>query len=374
MLPEAKDSHLAAGATDLPQLPGTRSKLVFCAATAALVGLIGLLDYLTGYELAFLAFYLIPVTLAVWYVGAGWGIAISILSATVSVTTDYIAGAHYSSSLVPVWNALISSASYFAIVWTLSRLRALHQELEVRVHRRTVALTNEVRERTRLELELLTISEREQRRIGHDLHDSLGQHLTGAALAGQVLVEKLQARSLPEAAAADHLVDLVEQGIELTRKLARGLNPVEMEAEGCTQALADLAAGIQDSFKVSCTFECNRPVSIPAPAAVHLYRIAQESITNAIRHGKAAHIIVCLDSQDGSVTLTISDDGCGLPEHARNGHGMGLRIMAFRAGVVGAAFKVERRPEGGTRVTCSLPAGATSAREIDVEEKQNTSR
>src|SRR5271165_1988590 len=110
-------------------------------------------------------------------------------------------------------------------------------------------------ERERLERELLEISEREQRRIGHDLHDSLCQHLTGAALAGQVLEEKLAARRLPEAGDASKVVELVEEGISLSRKLAKGLHPIEMEAEGLMQALEELVATSTELFKVSCRFE-----------------------------------------------------------------------------------------------------------------------
>jgi signal transduction histidine kinase len=350
----------------------SRRKTVLAACSLWLVAVIGLVDYLTGYELDFFAFYLIPVTLSVWFVGRGLGAAVSILCVGVSLAGDYFAGARYSSSLVPVWNALIGLAAYSTVVWILSRLRTLHQELEFRVRRRTIALTNEMQERTRLEVELLQISEREQRRIGHDLHDSLCQHFTGAALAGQVLSEKLQAKSLPEAAAAGHLVDLVEEGIELTRKLARGLHLVELEGDGFSHAFQELAAGIEERFKVSCVFESDRPVVMrDAATAVHLYRITQESISNAIRHGKAAHIVIRLDSRDNVVTLTISDDGVGFPEQGRNGKGMGLRIMACRAGMVGAAFNIERRAAGGTRVTCTLPSQETMPIQTDARQTQD---
>jgi signal transduction histidine kinase len=343
-----------------PRWFASRQKTFLAACSLSLVAVIGLVDYLTGYELYFFAFYLIPVALSVWFVGGGLGVAVSVLCVGVSLVGDYVAGARYSSSLVPVWNALIGLAAYSIVVLILSRLRALHQELEIRVRRRTIALTNEMQERTRLEMELLQISEREQRRIGHDLHDSLCQHFTGAALAGQVLSEKLRTKSLPEAAAADHLVDLVEEGIELTRKLARGLHLVEVEGDGFSHAFQELAAGIEERFHVSCVFESDGPVVMrDAATAVHLYRIAQESISNAIRHGKAAHIVIRLDTRDDLVTLTISDDGVGLPEHGRNGDGMGLRIMACRAGMVGATFNIERRAAGGTRVTCTLPASET---------------
>jgi signal transduction histidine kinase len=227
--------------------------------------------------------------------------------------------------------------------------------LEDRVRQRTIALTNEMQERTRLEQELLTISEREQRRIGHDLHDSLCQHLTGTALAGQVLGERLADKSLPEAATADHLVALVEEAIDLTRNLARGLHPTTLEGEGFLDGFQELAANISERFKISCKLECGSSLPILAPnGAIHLYRIAQEAITNAIKHGKAGNIIIRLERTTDLLRLEIIDDGVGLPAKAHSTQGMGLRIMAYRASMIGASFDIERMPTRGTRVTCAL--------------------
>jgi signal transduction histidine kinase len=210
-----------------------------------------------------------------------------------------IAGAPYSSSLVPVWNTVIALTFFFVVVWILAKLRSLHYELEERVRQRTAALNNEMQERMRLEEEILSISEREQQRIGHDLHDSLCQHLTGVALAGEVLSEQLAAKSLPEAKAMDHIVEMVEGAIELTRTLARGLHPFELEGEGFTDALRELAATITEGFKTPCTFECDKPVEIREPGvATHLYRIAQEAITNAVKHSNAKKIVVRLEAPD----------------------------------------------------------------------------
>ena len=122
----------------------------------------------------------------------------------------------------------------------------MHKELEERVRQRTVMLTNEIQERTRLQKELLETSERVQRRIGYDLHDGLCQHLTGTALAGHVLGQKLANQSLPEAAEANHLVELIQEAIELARSLARGLHPIEMQAGRLADNFQDLAVGAND--------------------------------------------------------------------------------------------------------------------------------
>jgi signal transduction histidine kinase len=214
-------------------------------------------------------------------------------------------------------------------------------------------------ERQRLEEEILTISEREQRRIGHDLHDSLCQHLTATALAGQVLGERLAAKSLPEAADAGKVVELVEEGINLARNLARGLYPVEMEAEGLMAAFEELADNITRRAKVPCVFECDNPVLIHDDAmATHLYRIAQEAVHNALRHGKPKRIGISLSERDARVTLTVEDDGVGLPEDSHESGGLGIRIMEHRAAMIGGSFAIEPTATGGTTVTCSFPKGS----------------
>lgn len=331
------------------------SKPLVATVCIVLVAVIGFLDYITGYEISFYVFYLIPVLLAVWRVGVPFAVVVSVLSMMTWLGSNVAAGLRFSNWFVPVWNSVVAIVFYLLAV----RLFTLHQKLEERVRQRTAALTQEMQERRRLEKELLEAGEREQRRIGHDLHDSLCQHLTGTALAGQVLGKKLADKSLPEAAAANHLVELVEEGIELTRTIARGLHPVEMQAGNLTDNFHELAVTASERFNVSCNFECPQPVLLQdASAITHLYRITQEAITNAVRHGKARYINICLDSEENETVLTVTDDGSGLPENARNNHGMGLRIMAYRASMIGAVFGIERLPSRGTRIICTLPANA----------------
>jgi signal transduction histidine kinase len=338
-----------------------RSRIVFITAALLIAAAIGLVDYLTGFETSFSVFYLLAIGLAAWFVGRGFAIFVSILSVAVSLGGDLARGAHFSSPLVPAWNAIIAIAFYLVVVWLLTILRSLQRELEARVQQRTAALKEEIAERERLERELLEISEREQRRIGQDLHDSLCQHLTGATLAGQVLEEKLAARHLPEATEAGKVIELVEEGITLSRKLAKGLHPVEMGADGLMLALEEYAATSGELFKVTCHFECDLPVLIHDTAtAGHLYRIAQEAVGNAIKHGKARNILIRLDASEESTVLSVKDDGVGLPEPLPQNRGMGMRIMAHRAGMIGGMFGARRDETGGTLVTCELRTKADS--------------
>ena len=333
-----------------------RSRAVFITATLMIVIVIGVIDYFTGFETSFSIFYLLAIGLAAWFVGRGFAVFIAILSVAVSLAGDLANGAHFSSPLVPAWNAVILIAFYLVVVWLLTALHSLQRELEARVRQRTADLSQEIAARERLERELVEISERGQRQVGHDLHDSLGQHLTATAFAGQVLNEQLESKSLPESAAARHLVNMVEEAIILTRTFARGLLPVEMEGEGLMDGFQDLARKTSERFKVICEFDCRETVLLnDAESSTHLYRIAQEAITNAIKHGKAGHINLSLEKNNRIITLAISDDGVGLPANARNGQGLGLHIMAYRANLIGATFGIERLPASGTRVICKLP-------------------
>jgi signal transduction histidine kinase len=331
----------------------------YVAATCALVAVIGIADYLTGFELSLLIFYLLPVCMAVAAVNWRFGVAIAVASVATWLAGDALAGARYANPLVPGWNALIALGTYLVVVWLLASLIALHREMEERVRQRTIALTEEIAERERLEKIVLEITERERRAIGHDLHDGLSQHLTGTSLVAQALGAKLASRSAEEAADMGKIVALIEQGIEQTRSLAKGLLLAEIERDGLINALQDLAEKTRVQHRIECEFSCDTAVDLGGGGtATHLFRIAEEATRNAIRHGRARRVRLALSSDTGHITLTVRDDGSGLPPAQLRGQGLGLRIMAHRAAIIGALFAVERRPDGGTCVTCSVPKPA----------------
>jgi signal transduction histidine kinase len=331
------------------------SRPFLIVTTMLMVVTVGFVDYATSPEISFSVFYLLALGMAAWFVGKGFAYFIALFSVAVSFAGDLATGSRHSNLIVPFWNESIVLVFYLVVVWLVTRLRASTRGLEERVRERTVALTDEITERERLERELLEISEREQRRIGHDLHDSLGQHLTGAALAAQVLAEKLTVRNVPEASEANKIVGIVEEGILLTRNLAKGLHPIEMEADGLMQALEELAVMSSELFEISCRFECDSPVLIRDTAASgHMYRIAQEAVSNAVKHGKARTVIIQLETLDDGIALRVTDDGIGLPERLPETRGMGLRIMAHRASMIGATFTARRENSNGTTVTCVL--------------------
>ncbi len=217
----------------------------------------------------------------------------------------------------------------------------------------------DITERKRLEQAILEISAREQRRIGQDLHDGLGQHLTGIAFMSKVQEQKLAEKGLPDAVEAAKIVKLVNEAIEKTRELSRGLLPVLSESRGLMSALQRWAGEVEDLFGISCSFLCIEPVLIHDNSlATHLYHITQEAVNNAIKHGKARHIVIALGARGGRGSLSISDDGSGIQNPAAGANGMGLHIMSYRAKMMGGNLQVQAGRPRGTVVTCSFSIGA----------------
>jgi signal transduction histidine kinase len=241
-------------------------------------------------------------------------------------------------------------------------IRELNKRLEQRVTKRTASLAKanrqlvrEFEERKRLEVEILDISERERKRIGQELHDGLGQQLTGIALMSKVLQHKLNKKSLNESVDAEEISSLVNQAIDQTRGLARGLHPVDLTASGLVPALQELAAMTSHLFGISCTFKHDNLVSVEdIEVAIHVYRIAQEAITNSIKHGQAKNVWLELSSIENRTILTVKNNGTDFPEVLAKTNGMGLQIMDYRAEVINGSLNVQGNPEGGTIVTCSF--------------------
>jgi len=236
--------------------------------------------------------------------------------------------------------------------------------LEELVQTRTAELTQanekllqEIEERRRLEKEILEISERERRRLGQELHDSLGQQLTGVSFLARVVEKKLAARSAEEAPDVAEITKLVKQAIDLARNLAYGMHPVGLEEGGIGPSLQELAGRMEKLFHIRCTFKHDKRIEIDDPSvAVHIYRITQETITNAIKHGKAKNIQVELASKRDEFILTVENDGLDFPEEFEaRGTGMGLQIMDHRADIIGASLDIHKAAKGGTIVTCSFP-------------------
>lgn len=240
--------------------------------------------------------------------------------------------------------------SVFAVAGILSRF-------EIAGRHQNLVVLQDVSERKQLERAILQAVNREQYRIGNDLHDGLGQELTGIALMLRSVAGRLQIEYpalLPE---IDGITKLVNNAVESTRALARGLSPVNLERGGLKDALDALAMHARELYGVQVAFAHRTQGAKPLSPelANHLYRIAQEAIRNAVRHGKARIIRLHLSIARGKVRLVIADDGNGLPAQALEAPGIGLKIMRYRARMVGGEVRFEAAEPQGTRVICECP-------------------
>ena len=239
------------------------------------------------------------------------------------------------------------------VVYT-REVRGIDKHL-LRMFQDITSQVGQVMGRRRVERQLLEVSEREQQRIGQDLHDGLCQQLAGVAYLADNLQARLAQKSPHDAAAAARIHTLLKETIVQARQLARGLNPVKLESVGLMAALQELTSSIESLFSISCRFECwHRVLLHNHETAIHLYRIAQEAIHNAITHGKATQIVVSLARKEDKLVLSVRDNGRGLSPSMPRGDGRGVENMRYRARTIGAQLQWDPRPVGGTVVSCTL--------------------
>ena len=229
----------------------------------------------------------------------------------------------------------------------------------------SIAVRN-ITERRRLEREILDISSRERQTIGRDLHDGLGQELTGVALMLRGLATRIEKECPDSVAQVNEIVALVNQSIDTARALARGLLPVNKERNGLSNALRGLADRSRDLYGFEAHFQAE--VSEDGPlnetTASHLFRIAQEALTNTARHSRATAVAIYLNVTKTRFSLRITDDGVGVGDAVRSGSGMGLKIMKYRAGMIGAKIEIGRNDPQGT-VVCVTGERSTATNSLE---------
>ncbi len=214
----------------------------------------------------------------------------------------------------------------------------------------------DITRRVELEREVLVIAERERQRIGRELHDDLCQQLTGIEFLSQTLARQLSEQSPRNARSAREIARMLRQALTHTHELAHGLSPAELETDGLITALQELARRTGKLFQITCRFRCRATPGLNHDPAlgIHLYRITQEAVSNAIKHGKAQRVDIGLTRNKHRLVLAVRDNGCGLPAKAPRRKGMGLRVMQYRAGVISGTLVLQRNSTGGTTVVCSV--------------------
>jgi len=306
---------------------------------------IGVLDFATGYQVRLLPLYCAPIFIVAWFGGKRTGVWIGLIAGAISLGADYFSHDPDLQGWVEPWEIARHLGSCLTVALVGAALRNKSDIAAARI-----ALLEHSQ---RLERQIVNISEMEQRRIGQDLHDGICQHLAALSCAATSLRDDLEdLRLRTEATTAADLANQLREAVVQTRDLAHGLAPAHVSQVGLVLALESLAQNISRLQGVECTFRSNSPLrNCNENTAMHLYRIAQEAINNATRHGKALHIAISLEARDDRVTLRIEDDGLGISESGSSG--MGLAVMRYRARLCGGELEVSSPVGGGTAVSCT---------------------
>jgi signal transduction histidine kinase len=331
----------------LPAWP--RYLVLLCAML--MLGIIAFLDFITSWDFSFFALYAIPIFAVAWTYPKGIALGFTAACAFLVWAVNYSAAPN---PRIHFWRSMNRTVafSFVAIAGTALRIQGQHYRSRL-----------EALERTReLEQEIIRISEREQQRIGQDLHDSVCQNLAAINCATGMLRARLETAAPGEAKAAGEIQALLEDTLLETRFLARGIFPVQVEKEGLAVALEELVANTNRLHSLPVSIEIDGEIDIKDPeTAMHLYRITQEALSNALRHAKATTIKISLRQDAKRCTLAIKDDGSGI--RAPNPRGMGMQTIQYRSRLIGGEIVISDAPPKGTLVQCfvTLPTHVTQS-------------
>ena len=342
LLAQASHSYLERATAWMKTAP----KLVMALLVLALTVLIGWVDFASGWELSLFVLYAVPIILAVWFLGAQAGIAVAAICGVVWLFANATFNP-YETKIGYSWAAL-SRFFYFAVVvLAVSGVRKRQAEDSARIRL--------LEEQRQLEMDIVKASEHEKQRIGQDLHDGLCQHLAAIGCASRVLADDLREKNDPEAKVAAMIENSIQEAVIEARNLSRGILPVHLDRSGLAAAISGLASSMSRLYNIDIdVIECDDlPFNVPE-VSMHLYRIAQESLANAIRHSGASNITISLRYKDGFLDLSVNDNGSWLDTSSSKGDGMGLRTMRYRARALGTTLEIGKRESGGTYVRCRL--------------------
>jgi signal transduction histidine kinase len=336
-----------------------RSRSKATLMTMAILGVlvVGFFDYITGYEISFFLFYGGPILLSVWFLDRKCTTLIVLLSAIVWWWADWKDGHPYFASWVQIWETAVRLIFFAFVAWGGDAIKSQRDSMAA-----WVANMKRLRE---LERDIVAASEREQQRIGADLHDGLCQYLAGITCVTGSLRDDLSERFQPEADTAAELHELLKDAVVQARNIAHGIAPVHMDEAGLASALEELARTTRRLHDIDCRFEPEGEVMISnRETATHLYRIAQEAISNAVRHGRAKSILIRLAVEGRDVILTVRDNGSGFKSSAGASGGMGMRSMRYRTNLLNGSIDISAPPEGGALVCCRAPHPAAASNPV----------
>ena len=308
---------------------------------------VGWIDWVTGYEINLSLVYGVLVIFAGWVGGRNVGLCVAVTNAVISALANWSSQPYKSS-----FGYALANFNRVAF-WTLMAAGAALIRRRQDADAERIQILEEMRQ---LELEIISVSEHEQQRIGQDLHDGLCQQLAAIGCAARALADDLQAGGRPEAVDAANIERALQGTVQEARGLARGIFPVHVDRIGLSAALAEMAQAAQRLTGVPIHVTDSGEVQVDDPeVAMHLFRIAQEAVANALKHSGAREIVLSLLPDKDHLELRVDDNGRGLPARTQDiSTGMGLRTMRYRAHALGAELAIEPRAGGGTSLWCRI--------------------
>lgn len=319
------------------------------------IPIIGLGNYYTGPEFSFVIFYLPSVALVGWLGGSAIGALAGIESALAGFVADWHVHRFYSDPAIPFWNGGVRALVFMSFGLLFAMLRQHRDYLQHAVTQKTAELQKEITERSRIQREVAEICAEQQRQIGYDLHDGVGQQLSGIAFKSKLLEQKLRREASVQADEAGAITRLINDALRQTRLISHRMESSYGEARGLRAALRKLAEELAENEQVCAIVNADaNGASVPAPVDTQLFRIAQEAVHNATKHGNARRIEIDLESSDDAIVLRVRDDGIGF-DGKPSDDGIGMRTMHYRAQTIGGSLEVTSGVGRGTAITCRVP-------------------
>jgi signal transduction histidine kinase len=240
---------------------------------------------------------------------------------------------------------------------TIRYVEYVASDIEVNEKKRRIIGMRDIEDRLALEREIVNISERERTRIGYDLHDDVGQILASAKWSATRLAKELDGTQSAARQNAGELVELIDKSITRVKQVSSRLAPQVLKTPEIYPALSMLASDVNEHTGLRCTLHCSRQEDFDvSDATIQLFRIAEEGVTNALKHSQGSSIDLFFGRRDDSYVLEVLDDGIGIPDEGKRVEGVGLRSIRYRARLVHGSVDIDRRSEGGTRLACTFPA------------------
>jgi signal transduction histidine kinase len=329
-----------------------QSRAWILAEAFVALAVMAVVDIVTAWQFSLFVFYCMPVFIVALHFPRRLGIGFVVFAALVAMAANY--------DTIPFlgWGGFAWSAINRLIGFLLAVACGIAIQ---RIRKETAQRLETMEHACDLEREIVRAGEREQMRIGHDLHDGLCQTLAALDCAAQCLKIRLEAECSPQAKVASQIKKGLSDATIEARNLARGIYPASIEADGLIVALRELVITTNALRQGAIGFESGEGIIVKNPeVALHLYRITQEAMSNALRHANAKRVRIQIIQQNQQLKISVTDDGCGSAIQGRS-DGMGLRTMRYRAKLIGAEIKIETRPSEGTAVHCSLPVPASGS-------------